>query len=240
VQLKVASRELALKLVYYGPGLSGKTTNLMALHGRLSSEQQAQLMTLDTADDRTLFFDMLPLRVASESSDFAVRIKLYTVPGQPIHATTRRMVLAGADGVAFIADSRSSQIQANAESFRELRANLKVNGFEVREMPLVIQFNKRDLPDVRTDDQLRALARRGREPVYGAVATEARGVAETFLALLKLVWRDLDKRHQISEKLQISERAVMRGTARQLGFEQLDELSELDYSHGTRHREATP
>jgi hypothetical protein len=128
VQLDFASREITIKLVYYGPALSGKTTNLVALHARAGSDTRGRLMTLETQDDRTLFFDLLPLTFKSKDGDFSLRIKLFTVPGQPIHAATRKLVLQGADGVAFIADSRTAETGRTAESYLDLRKNLKDAG----------------------------------------------------------------------------------------------------------------
>ena len=192
MQLQFKPREVSLKLVYYGPGLSGKTTNLSQLHDRIQINR-GHLLTLDTADDRTLFFDMLPLCIGNgdqqSRTGFVVRLKLYTVPGQSIHAATRRLVLNGTDGVAFIADSRSSFIEANAQSFGELKDNLEAHALNLQELPLVIQFNKRDLPEIRSDADLDALAARSTEPVYPAVASRGEGVVETFLALLQRTWR---------------------------------------------------
>jgi signal recognition particle receptor subunit beta len=162
VQLDFAAREVTIKLVYYGPALSGKTTNLVSLHAQAGADTRGRLMTLETQDDRTLFFDLLPLTFRAKDGDVSLRIKLFTVPGQPIHAATRRLVLQGADGVALIADSRVSETQRNAEAFFDLRQNLRDNGIELSKMPLVIQFNKRDLPEIRSDEELSRLAMRGK------------------------------------------------------------------------------
>ncbi|MDI1478633.1 gliding motility protein [Polyangium sp. y55x31] len=217
MQLDFASREISIKLVYYGPALSGKTTNLVALHGRAGADARGRLMTLETQDDRTLFFDLLPLTFRSKDGDVSLRIKLFTVPGQPIHAATRRLVLQGADGVALIADSRVSETQRNADAFLDLRQNLRDNGIEISKMPLVIQFNKRDLPDIRSDEELARLAARGKEPVFRAVATRGIGVVETFVCLLWLTWRSLDQSHQLSRKLSIDGDDLVSTAAQQLG-----------------------
>ncbi|MDI1451357.1 gliding motility protein [Polyangium sp. 6x1] len=217
MQLDFASREISIKLVYYGPALSGKTTNLVALHERAGADARGRLMTLETQDDRTLFFDLLPLTFRSKDGDVSLRIKLFTVPGQPIHAATRRLVLQGADGVALIADSRISETQRNADAFLDLRQNLRDNGIEISKMPLVIQFNKRDLPDVRSDEELARLAARGKEPVFRAVATRGIGVVETFVCLLWLTWRSLDQSHQLSRKLSIDGDDLVSTAAQQLG-----------------------
>src|SRR6516225_6636651 len=139
-----------MKLVYYGPALGGKTTNLRSLHQLSAEQSRGRLMTLETKDDRTLFFDMLPLTLRGASAErpsggMTLRIKIFTVPGQVLHASTRRLVLQGADGVAFIADSQVSETEHNAASFLDLRQNLKELGLSLKGMPLVIQFNKRDL-----------------------------------------------------------------------------------------------
>jgi signal recognition particle receptor subunit beta len=217
VQLDFSAREVTIKLVYYGPALSGKTSNLVALHGLAGADARGRLMTLETQDDRTLFFDLLPLTFRAKDGDVSLRIKLFTVPGQPIHAATRRLVLQGADGVALIADSRISETQHNAEAYYDLRNNLRTNGFELSKMPLVIQFNKRDLPDIRSEAELGELAERGAEPVYLAIATQGSGVVETLIGLLHLTWQTLDRTHQLSQKLSIDQQVLLGDAARQLG-----------------------
>lgn len=199
MQIDFKSREITVKLVYYGPALSGKTTNLQAIHKLVASDTAGRLMTLETRDDRTLFFDLLPLTFAG-SGGIQVRFKLFTVPGQVIHNATRRLVLQGADGTAFIADSQVAETRANQQAFLNMQENLKENAIDPVTHPLVIQFNKRDLPAVRTDEELDRLAQRGREPVYKAVALRGTGVVETFLGLTDLTWRHLEAKHQLKEK----------------------------------------
>jgi signal recognition particle receptor subunit beta len=177
-------------------------------------------MTLETKDDRTLFFDMLPLTVragAERPGGMTLRIKIFTVPGQVLHASTRRLVLQGADGVAFIADSQVSETEHNAASFLDLRQNLKELGLHLKGMPLVIQFNKRDLQRVRSDEEIGALASRGREPVFKASAVDGRGVMETFFGLLHVTWAKLDGEHQLGKLLGIESSALLPMAARQLG-----------------------
>ncbi|HEX3343552.1 MAG TPA: gliding motility protein, partial [Polyangiaceae bacterium] len=196
MQINFGGREIGIKLVYYGPALSGKTTNLRSLHQMTTEGSRGRLMTLETKDDRTLFFDMLPLtfRAAGSSAraegdrTMTLRVKIFTVPGQVLHASTRRLVLQGADGVAFIADSQISETEHNAASFLDLRQNLAELGLSLKQLPVVIQFNKRDLDRVRSDDEIGALARRGREPVFKASAVNGAGVLETFFGLLHLTW----------------------------------------------------
>jgi signal recognition particle receptor subunit beta len=216
VQLDFKAKELTVKLVYYGPALSGKTTNLQSIHELVSAESRGRLMTLETKDDRTLFFDLLPLTLQA-GRGVQVRIKLFTVPGQVIHNATRRLVLSGADGVAFIADSQRSETKANAAAFVNLRQNLVDNGIDPARMPLVIQFNKRDMPEIRTDAEIDELARKGKEPVYKAVALRGQGVLETLLGLLEATWKNIEREHQLSEKLGLREDVVLDELRGRLG-----------------------
>jgi mutual gliding-motility protein MglA len=223
VQINFGGREIALKLVYYGPALSGKTTNLKSLHQLTSEDARGRLMTLETKDDRTLFFDMLPLTLRAEGDRSAggmtLRIKVFTVPGQVLHASTRRLVLQGADGVAFIADSQITETEHNAASFLDLRQNLKDLGVNLKQLPVVIQFNKRDLDRVRSDDEIGALAGRGREPVFKASAVQGKGVLETFFGLLHVTWVKVDGDHNLAKMLGIESRALLPMAARQLGLQ---------------------
>ena len=234
MQLNFAGREITIKLVYYGPALSGKTTNLKALHELTADDSHGRLMTLETRDDRTLFFDMLPLlfragdrpRQPGDRSytpvdptmGMSLRLKVFTVPGQVLHGATRRLVLQGADGVAFIADSQTSETENNAAAFLDLRANLKELNVALKEMPLVIQFNKRDLPTVRTDEEIRALAQQGREPVFQASALTGDGVVETFFGLLQLTWSKLEAEHQLSRIIGIEPHEFVPVAARKMGI----------------------
>ncbi len=217
VQLDFVAREVTIKLVYYGPALSGKTSNLVALHGLAGNDTRGRLMTLETQNDRTLFFDLLPLTFRSKDGDVSLRIKLFTVPGQPMHAATRRLVLQGADGIALVADSRLTETPRNADSFMDLKQNLKDNGMELSKMPLVIQFNKRDLPNIRSDEELARLATKGKEPVFKAIATQGTGVVETFVGLLSLTYGTLDRTHELSRRLGIDGNELVRTAADQLG-----------------------
>jgi hypothetical protein len=216
VQLDFVNRELTIKLVYYGPALSGKTTNLQALHDAAEPVASGRLMTLETKDDRTLFFDLLPLTFRNQGS-LAVRLKVFTVPGQVIHSSTRRLVVQGADGIAFIADSRASETQHNAESFMDLRENLKQHGLTLKQMPLIIQFNKRDLPAVRSEAEIAADAAKGREPVYLAIAMRGIGVVESFVGLLHLTWSALDAEHDLNRKFGFNAPAFLEQVAQKLG-----------------------
>jgi len=216
LQFDFAAKELIIKLVYYGPALSGKTTNLKSLHVLADSGARGRLMTLETRDDRTLFFDMLPLTFQAEK-EISIRIKLFTVPGQVIHGSTRRLVLQGADGVAFIADSQLAETENNAAAFVDLRENLKANGLKIGQMPLVIQFNKRDLPNARSDAELIELARRGKEPVFPAVALSGQGVLETFMGLLHRTYAGLNAQHNLKQKFGVSDKVLLDDVAKKLG-----------------------
>ncbi len=204
VQINLEQREITLKIVFYGPALSGKTTNLQAIHHFMNPDARGRLMVLDTSDDRTLFFDLMPVFFKSESG-FTVKVKLFTVPGQVMHNSTRRIVLQGADGVAFIADSQTDQTQANNDSWRDMTNNLKLNGIDPDSIPKVIQFNKRDLPNVRPDAEIDRVAQRGGEPIYKAAAITGQGVIETLEGILRLTWRSLQQRYQLEDKLRIRE-----------------------------------
>lgn len=216
MQLDFKQRELTIKLVYYGPALSGKTTNLQAIHELVAAESRGRLMTLETKDDRTLFFDLLPLTVQA-GKGLQIRVKLFTVPGQVIHNATRRLVLQGADGVAFIADSQRSETAANKAAFLNLRQNLQDNGLDPAKMPLVIQFNKRDMPDIRSDAELDEMAKKGSEPVFKAIALRGQGVLETLVGLFELTWRSLEQQHQVGEKFGVDQAQLLADVRSKLG-----------------------
>src|SRR3954467_6589352 len=207
VQFNTAQRELTLKIVYYGPGLSGKTTNLRALYQRIQPQLRGHLMTLDTADDRTLFFDTLPLIFTA--GKLKVKLKLFTVPGQVMHNSTRRIVLQGADAIAFIADSQPAKRQENYKYWLNMVENLKANGLDIEAMPNVVQWNKKDLGDPSTDDAIEKMRREGKQPVYQAVAVRGEGVVETFLGLVDLTFEQIDKVYMLSQKIGLDRRAFV-------------------------------
>ena len=208
MQFNHAQREIVLKLVYYGPPLSGKTTNLQAIHERLGTKLTGHLTTLNTSDDRTLFFDLLPV-ILQDDAGFRIKLKLFTVPGQVIHAATRRVVLAGADGVAFIADSQVSENKANNEYWHGMRHYLRESAIDPDVIPCVIQFNKRDLPDVRSDAELEEVRSRGREPMFKAVAIRGEGVVETLHGLLVATLDDLNHRYDFEAKFRVSANGLL-------------------------------
>ncbi len=204
VQLNHAQRELTVKVVYYGPGLSGKTTNLQMIHARTNTDVRGRLLTVETHDDRTLFFDLLPV-FFSTANGFKVKVKLFTVPGQVIHNATRRIVLQNADSVAFIADSRRSAAADNNSYWRNLHENMRENGLDSNEVPVVIQYNKRDLPDTKSDEEIEDTRRRGTEPVIGAVAIRGEGVMETLHSVLQLAYRSIESRASLSRNIGLTE-----------------------------------
>ena len=188
LELEREANRLTFKLVYYGPAQGGKTTNLMQLHELAGAQMKGELMTLETQHDRTLFFDLLPLGFRT-ASGLTIRFRLFTVPGQVAHDGTRKAVLSRADGVVFVADSQATQATNNGESFQNLAENLGRVGLDLSRLPLVVQFNKRDLPDILSEDEIRARYAGAPWPLLFAAAINGRGVRETFSALLHGVWQ---------------------------------------------------
>jgi signal recognition particle receptor subunit beta len=195
-------KKLIVKLVYYGPALSGKTTNLMRLHDILQTHNCGELMTFETKGDRTLFFDLLPLAVRSRSG-FYIKFKLYTVPGQVAHDATRKAVLSRADGVVFVADSAISQAVSNAESFEDLEKNAGRVGLDFEQLPLVIQFNKRDLTGIISEGEIDSRWKPTGLPIILSSALQGSGVRETLHSLLLQTYAHLDKKYGLNEKYQI-------------------------------------
>jgi len=179
--------------VFYGPALSGKTTNLMQLHSLLNPQRKGELMVLETRDDRTLFFDMLPIGLRGDSG-LDLRLKLYTVPGQVQHDSTRKAVLSRADAVVFVADSQTNQQDNNATAFGNLEDNLDKVGLDIDTLPMAVQFNKRDLPDVVRDAELQQRwANTPWAPLQMASALHGKGVIETFRELLGRLYTEVDR-----------------------------------------------
>jgi signal recognition particle receptor subunit beta len=190
--INYASREINCKLVYYGPGLGGKTTNLQFIYEKTNQDVKGKLISLATETERTLFFDFLPLELGTIRG-FRTRFHLYTVPGQVFYDASRKLILKGCDGVAFVSDSQEARMDANAESLKNLEDNLKTNGYDLKAMPYVLQLNKRDLPTaVPVEEMTNALRYKGEE-VFEAVAIKGTGVFETLKALARMVLVDLKK-----------------------------------------------
>lgn len=185
------NRRLTVKLVYYGPALSGKTTNLTRLHDLLATDLIGDMMTLETEGDRTLFFDLLPFGFTAPSG-LLIKFKVFTVPGQVVHDATRKAVLSRADGVIFVADSQRNQAVNNGVSFDNLIANAGLLGFDLATLPLVVQFNKRDLPDILSEEEIFARWAKAPWPIRFASALEGAGVIESFGDLLERVYDRLD------------------------------------------------
>jgi mutual gliding-motility protein MglA len=190
--LNPLAREISAKIVYYGPGLSGKTTSLHAIYGAVRPERRGELVSLATETDRTIFFDFLPLHV-ERVRGLGVRFQLYTVPGQVFYAATRKLVLAGADGVVFVADSQPAASDANLESFDSLRANIAELGFDLEEFPLVFQYNKRDLPNATPTSELSAMLNFLGAPEFPSCATTGDGVISALREITKLAIKSLSE-----------------------------------------------
>jgi signal recognition particle receptor subunit beta len=189
--INYSAREINCKLVYYGPGLCGKTTNLKYIYQRTAEQARGKMISLATETERTLFFDFLPLALG-EIRGFRTRFHLYTVPGQVFYDASRKLILKGVDGVVFVADSQEERYEANLESLDNLRANLQDQGLDLDRLPWVIQYNKRDLPNAMEVDELRAaLNPTGKILEFEASATTGKGIFETLKALAKLVLNDL-------------------------------------------------
>jgi signal recognition particle receptor subunit beta len=186
------SREINCKIVYYGPGLCGKTTNLQWIYQRTAPEAKGKMISLATEQDRTLFFDFLPLSLG-EIRGFKTRFHLYTVPGQVFYDASRKLILKGVDGVVYVADSQIERMEANQESIENLQLNLSEQGYQLEKLPFVMQYNKRDLPNIASVEELRELLNTTRVPEYEAVASKGIGVFDTLKAVAKLVLTELKR-----------------------------------------------
>ncbi|HET7825214.1 MAG TPA: GTPase domain-containing protein [Anaeromyxobacter sp.] len=190
--INYSSREINCKIVYYGPGLCGKTTNLQYVYAKTNPEAKGKMISLATETERTLFFDFLPLSLG-EIRGFKTRFHLYTVPGQVFYDASRKLILKGVDGVVFVADSQIERMEANLESAENLRVNLAEQGYNLDKLPYVVQYNKRDLPNIATVDELHRLINPKSVPEYQAVAPTGVGVFDTLKAVAKLVLTELKK-----------------------------------------------
>jgi signal recognition particle receptor subunit beta len=190
--INYSSREINCKIVYYGPGLCGKTTNLQYVYAKTNPEAKGKMISLATETERTLFFDFLPLSLG-EIRGFKTRFHLYTVPGQVFYDASRKLILKGVDGVVFVADSQIERMEANLESVENLRVNLAEQGYSLDKVPYVVQYNKRDLPNIATVEELHRLINPKNVPEYQAVAPTGVGVFDTLKAVAKLVLTELKK-----------------------------------------------
>jgi mutual gliding-motility protein MglA len=188
--INYSSREINCKIVYYGPGLCGKTTNLQYIYNKTNPEAKGKMISLATETERTLFFDFLPLSLG-EIRGFRTRFHLYTVPGQVFYDASRKLILKGVDGVVFVGDSQMERMEANIESLDNLRTNLAEQGYDLDKLPYVVQYNKRDLPNATTMPELEEALNPTKVPQFEAVATKGVGVFDTLKAVAKLVLTEL-------------------------------------------------
>jgi signal recognition particle receptor subunit beta len=191
--INYAAREINCKIVYYGPGLCGKTTNLQWIYDKTNPQAKGKLISLATETDRTLFFDFLPLDLG-QVRGFKTRFHLYTVPGQVFYDASRKLILKGVDGVVFVADSQDARMEANLESLENLDKNLKEQGYDLKTIPYALQFNKRDLPTALPMDEMYARINMRGEPTFEAVAMNGTGVFDTLKSVAKLVLTELKKK----------------------------------------------
>ena len=194
-----ATREITAKIVYYGPGLGGKTTSLQCIHGSLPGENRGKMISLATEEDRTIYFDFLPLHLG-KIQDFSVRVQLYTVPGQVRYNATRKLVLRGADGLVFVVDAQKHKKLANIESFHNLEENLREHGKDLRDLPHIIQINKVDLPNRMSTQELNLLLNKFNVPHFESCATKGAGVLESLKSITKLVFNDLGKKALLQKR----------------------------------------
>ena len=190
--INYSTREINCKIVYYGPGLCGKTTNLRYIFNKTSPKVKGRMISLATETERTLYFDFLPLSLG-EIRGFKTRFHLYTVPGQVFYDASRKLILKAVDGVVFVADSQIERMEANQESIENLAVNLKEQSYDVNTIPLVMQWNKRDLPTAAPTDEMSRLLNPLQRPEFLATATNGSGVFDTLKAIAKLVLQDLKK-----------------------------------------------
>jgi hypothetical protein len=190
--INYSSREINCKIVYYGPGLCGKTTNLQYIYNKTSPQAKGKMISLATETERTLFFDFLPLSLG-EIRGFRTRFHLYTVPGQVFYNASRKLILKGVDGVVFVADSQIERMEANQESIENLAENLKEQAYDIEKIPLVMQYNKRDLPNAASTEELSQAVNTLERPEFEAIATRGIGVFDTLKEVAKLVLQELKK-----------------------------------------------
>jgi signal recognition particle receptor subunit beta len=188
--INYTNKEINCKIIYVGPGLSGKTTNIQYIYEQTQQEQKGKLVTLSTENERTLFFDFLPLAIG-DIRGYKTRFHLYTIPGQTFYEVSRQFILKGVDGIVFVADSQSERMEANIESFESLEKSLEKQGYDLNKLPLVFQYNKRDMPGVVTIRELESTFNSMRHPFFEAVASRGQGVMETLQSISQLVVREL-------------------------------------------------
>ncbi len=188
--INYTTKEINCKVIYFGPGLGGKTTNIQFIYEKTQQRERGKLVTLSTENERTLFFDFLPLSIG-EVRGFKTRFHLYTIPGQTFYEVSRQFILKGVDGIVFVADSQTERMEANIESFESLEKSLERQGYDIHKLPLAFQYNKRDLPSAVTVQELEATLNPMHRPYFEAIANRGQGVMETLQAVSQLVIREL-------------------------------------------------
>jgi len=188
--INYANKEINCKIVYYGPGLSGKTTNVQYIYEHTQQDSKGKLVTLSTENERTLFFDFLPLAVG-DVRGYKTRFHLYTIPGQTFYEVSRQFILKGVDGIVFVADSQAERMEANIESFESLEKSLEKQGYDIAKVPLVLQYNKRDMPGIVSVRELESTFNPMKRPSFEAVASKGQGVMETLQAISQAIIREL-------------------------------------------------
>ena len=191
--LNYSTREINFKIVYYGPGLSGKTTNIKSIYNRIKTDKKGKLVSLATETERTLFFDFFPLDLG-KIKGYKVKFHLYTVPGQIYYSSSRKLILKGVDGIVFVADSQRERFEANIESLEDMLENLKEYNIDYETLPYCLQLNKRDLPNITPANELIAAFRRKNEPVVEAVALSGQGVVETLKGISRIIMLDVKRK----------------------------------------------
>lgn len=189
---KPSTKKRNCKIVYYGPAMSGKTTNLRHIYNKVNPESKGKLVSLSTETERTLFFDFLPLALG-EVLGYDTRFHLYTVPGQVFYNTSRKLILKGVDGVVFVADSQVERMEANIESMENLKVNLKEQGYDLDAIPFIIQYNKRDLPNISSMKELKSILNPNEVSEFESIATQGKGVFEGLKAIVKMVLSEIKK-----------------------------------------------
>ncbi len=236
VLINYATKEIVAKVVYYGPGLCGKTTNLQHIYTKLNPKKRGKMISIATQADRTLFFDFLPVELGVVQG-FKVRFQLYTVPGQVFYGATRRLVLKGADAVVFVADSQADVLSKNVESLEDLKQNLVENGLDPQTIPIVFQYNKRDLPNILDAALLDGKVNFRQAPFYEASAITGMGVMETIKGVITLLIQDLKRKHSLMDTGIKELPADMFEPKRDDGLPAADLKLELELGSGIRDEE---
>jgi len=232
VNFNYSSREVTVKIVYYGPGLCGKTTSLQHIYETIPGPKKGKMVSLATQTDRTLFFDFLPIELG-KIKGLSTKIQLYTVPGQVFYDSTRKLVLKGADGVVFVADSQNDMIQANIDSFDNLMLNLQGSGLDLSKLPHVIQYNKRDLKNIAPIDQINKSLNKFNAPYFPTSAVTGEGVHEALRAVIKEVLKDIAKKYNLElDEMLFEEKKISKNFEKKKNIQTMSEVSGDDINPG--------